>query len=142
MREKSKRIVVGVDGSEPAERALEWAAREAKLRDASLEVVTVWETPIVFAGTGAPMVPSVRDAVEARAEETADHAARRAAALGALATARAVEGHASSVLTDLAGGADLLVVGSRGRGGFGSLLLGSVSTQCAHHATCPVAIVR
>lgn len=142
---RDHRIVVGVDGSEPAERALEWAAREAKLRDSSLEVVSAWEAPVVYVGAGAAAAavnPSLRDAVAARAEETADHACRRAEALGALAEPRAVEGHPASVLAEVSEGAELLVVGSRGRGGFGSLLLGSVSTQCVHHATCPVAIVR
>jgi nucleotide-binding universal stress UspA family protein len=145
MHATTQRIVVGVDGSEPAEQALEWAAREAQLRDATLEVVTAWATPMAYSGVGVPAVafdPSLRDSVAAHAEETADHAARRAVALGAQAIPRTVEGHASNVLLEMSDGANLLVVGSRGRGGFGSLLLGSVSAQCAHHAACPVAIIR
>jgi nucleotide-binding universal stress UspA family protein len=55
---------------------------------------------------------------------------------------KAVEGMAAQVLVDEAAGADLLVVGSRGHGGFAGLLLGSVSQQCAHHASCPVVIIR
>ncbi len=149
MDQKTRRIVVGVDGSEPAERALEWAAGEARLRDADLEVVTAWEASRPLYGAGAADVaavarvePGVRDAVAQHAQTVADHAARRAAARGARAVPHAVEGHVANTLVELSGGADLLVVGNRGHGGFGSLLLGSVSAQCAHHASCPVVIVR
>ncbi len=144
MQPGDERIVVGVDGSRPAEAALEWAADEARRRSATLEVVTVWEAPAAYGGGAVATVTTsaAREPAEARARKIAESAARRAEQIGARAVPRAIEGQVSGVLADLSEHADLLVVGSRGRGGFSSLLLGSVSAQCAHHARAPLVIVR
>jgi nucleotide-binding universal stress UspA family protein len=139
------RIVVGVDGSEGADEALRFALREARVRQARLRVVTVWSVPafvyneVIFTPLGDPMEP-----FRAAAEENLREALARVAddAAGVEIDAGIREGRTASVLVEEARGADLLVVGSRGRGGFAGLLLGSVSSECAHHAPCPVAIVH
>lgn len=138
-------IVVGFDGSPESERALRWAAQEARYRAAPLRVVLAWEAPSQLAA-GAGWVPP-----DEHAREQAGRAARRrlddalARIGGDLAglevEPRAAEGPATTVLLDLARDAALLVVGSRGHGGFAGLLLGSVSQQCVQHASCPVAVV-
>ena len=138
-------IVVGVDGSEPAKRALRWALEEAKLRGTRLSVVTAWHVPGY--AHGAPgFVPilstSVDAAIREAAEAIANEAVEQARAAGVDAEAIITNGQAADVLIESAEGASMLVVGSRGHGGFAGLLLGSVGQQCAHHAACPVAIIR
>lgn len=136
------RIVVGIDGSEAARRALQWAAAEARLRRASLEVVHAWAMPavIAFPYTSANFDPTP---IEQSARATLDAAVD---ALDTSGLAQPVErilvnGGAASAVLEAAKGADLVVVGSRGLGGFSGLLLGSVSHQVAHHAGCPVVVV-
>ncbi len=136
------RIVVGIDGSDTARLALAWAVEEARIRRARLEVVHAWHMPSV---TGYPWVAPTfdLDAFEAAAQRTV------ALALGAVDTDGLVEpitrvvcaGGAASTLLDAAKGADLVVVGSRGLGGFTGLLLGSVGDQVVNHADCPVVVV-
>lgn len=143
----TQRLIVGVDGSVSAHRAVEWAARECEMRDARLELVAVWEVPIGTMGFGyglAVMPEEMTKELQVGAEELLATAAReaRAVAPDVLIETRAVEGQAADVLVHASKDADMLVVGSRGRGGFRELLLGSVSQQCAHYATCPVVIVR
>jgi nucleotide-binding universal stress UspA family protein len=140
-------IVVGVDGSDGSVAALRWAASEARLRGARLRLVAAYSmAPLVTLGT-APM-PSAIEAVEPDLERTAREAIERAiAALGqeldGIETTRAVKyGRAASVVTAAARDADLLVVGSRGLGGFKGLLLGSVSHQCVQHVRCPVVVIH
>jgi nucleotide-binding universal stress UspA family protein len=139
-------IVVGVDGSECARAALEFAAREAALRKARLRIVCAWEIPpAVYAGGFAPALdqPTLdgfRDGAETVAREAV-------AAANELQTAiecegKAVQGQPAEVLLQEARDADLIVVGNRGHGGFASLLLGSVSHQVVQHAPCPVTVVR
>jgi nucleotide-binding universal stress UspA family protein len=138
-------IVVGVDGSEHGERALDWAIEEAKLRGARLVLLSAWHVPAsVYGAPGfAPQLDGRMDKpFEDVAEEVADAAAKRAREAGAEAEPSVRQGQAAEVLIDASGDADLLVVGSRGHGGFAGLLLGSVSAQCAHHAKSPVLIVR
>jgi nucleotide-binding universal stress UspA family protein len=140
-----KTIVVGVDGSEHAERALDWAIEAAKLRGARLVLLSAWHVPaIVYGAPGfAPQLEGRLDKpFEEVAEEVAGAAAKRAREAGAEAETSVRQGQAAEVLIEASGGADLLVVGSRGHGGFAGLLLGSVSAQCAHHAKCPVLIVH
>lgn len=137
------RIVVGIDGSPGAERALRFALGEARLRSAGLRIVSAWMTP-VSAYAGMAFVPTydLREIEQQAAQERVDAAvALLGDTAGVPVEAMAVEGHPADVLIDQAAGADLLVVGSRGLGGFSSLLLGSVSHQVAHHARTPVAIV-
>jgi nucleotide-binding universal stress UspA family protein len=141
----TERIVVGVDGSETAKLAACWAAREAHLRGATLELVTAWEVAPVAYGYGYVAIPEEFLKELARAAEDSVAAALevvRAEAPEAEVQTTVVEGPAARVLLEAAEGAELLVVGCRGLGGFRELVLGSVSQQCAHHARCPVVIVR
>ncbi|HEX5468720.1 MAG TPA: universal stress protein [Gaiellaceae bacterium] len=138
-------IVVGIDGSEHSERALDWAIAEAKIRGTRLELVAAWHVPpAIYMGPGftPPIDESVESAFREVAEEVVGKAAGRARAAGVEAETRLEHGQAAEVLVEASADADLLVVGSRGRGGFAGLLLGSVSTQCAHHASCALVIVR
>lgn len=138
-----QRIVVGVDGSSGSHRALAWAVEEARIRGAAVEAVHVWTTPYV---AGFPYTTLVLD--PAQLEQHAHELL--AAAIAGVDTAGlavpvqpvvAAGGPAEAILAH-AKGADLVVVGTRGRGGFTGLLLGSVSQQVVHHATCPVVIVQ
>ncbi|GAB3971579.1 universal stress protein [Actinoallomurus acanthiterrae] len=133
-------IVVGVDGSEPSKDALRWAARQAQLTGAELRVVRAWRQPVSY---GFPADYADAD-FEGDAREDLDQILEDV--LGGepriSVTAHVVEGHPAQVLIETADGADLLVVGSRGHGAFAGMLLGSVSAHCAHHATCPVLVVR
>ena len=140
--DQTPRVVVGVDGSEASLRALQWALEEARLRQATLDVVHTWNRPVASEVTVIPVTDVSVEGARDRAEEVLDACLERVRP-GEVPVERIVsEGSAAGVLIDVAQGAELLVVGSRGRGGFSSLLLGSVSHQCALHAPCPVAIVR
>jgi len=137
-------IVVGVDGSDESKEALRWALEEARLRDATVRAVYAWRDPYVLApGFGLPEDFEF-DALRERAVETLD--AVVADAVGTTSDVHVdgvvAEGPAGSVLVQAAEDAELLVVGSRGHGGFVGLLLGSVSQQCVTHAPCPVLVVR
>jgi nucleotide-binding universal stress UspA family protein len=138
------RIVVGIDGSDQSKEALRWALDEARLRDASVDVVYAWTMP-VYVGYGAA-AGAVIDPAEIRqaAREKIDTVVEEVVGgkRDVQIERKAVEGLAAAALVEEAEGADLLVVGSRGHGGFAGLLLGSVSQQCSHHAPCPVVIVR
>jgi nucleotide-binding universal stress UspA family protein len=138
------RIVVGFDGSEPSERALAWATEEAKLRGAVLEIVMAWEVAgVVYAYGYVPsLLPSLEEEARDAAEKILAETAEKARAAGVEVETEARRGQAADELVEAAEGADLLVIGSRGHGGFTGLLLGSVSAQCAHHARCPLVIVR
>ena len=137
-------IVVGTDGSQHAERALEFAAEEARRRDATVRVVTAWHVPpAVYGPAFAPMAnPSVEDATEEDARQVAGRAAEILRARGLEAEAVVCHAQAADALVEQAHDAGLLIVGSRGHGGFSGLLLGSVGQQCAHHAPCPTVVVR
>ena len=139
------RIVVGIDGSEHSKQALEWALAEAKLRSAELRVIYAWMLPVYATGygfaPGALIDPvAMADSARSQLDKTLDDVAGYTKDV--TIERKAVEGMAAQVLVEEAKGADLLVVGSRGHGGFAGLLLGSVSQQCAHHASCPVVIIR
>ena len=138
-------IVVGVDGSGGSAQALEWAMKEAAARRTALTVLTVHQ---VAAGhwTGTPLVYPEDRAQQEKARAAAEGAvAKIAADLGDAAPAQvhvhAVSGLAARELIKASADADLLVVGSRGAGGFTGLLMGSVSTQVVNHAACPVVVV-
>ena len=137
-----KKIVVGIDGSPGSARALEFALAEGRLRGAVVEAVFVWHVPAAVYGGGglAPAVIDTED-LEEGAKAQLDEILDRADADGVEVERAVREGQPAEVLVEEAERADLLVVGSRGLGGFRGLLLGSVGQQCAHHARCPVVIV-
>jgi nucleotide-binding universal stress UspA family protein len=139
-----RRIVVGVDGSPSSSAALAWAVRQAGLTGACVEAVIAWHAPAMSGA--APFGPGVLD--------DWDYGAWAANALTGVikqtvdpdgpvrVSATVREGNTAQVLLEAANGADLLVVGSRGHGGFAEAMLGSVGQACVHHAQCPVVIVR
>jgi nucleotide-binding universal stress UspA family protein len=140
-------IVVGVDHSAGARAALAFAHEEARLRDATLRVVHAWQFGYIgYSGfeVGAPAfggdIQKLREGAAAALEATLQDAIPDLGDVNV--ERRLVEGSAGAVLVDESRDAILLVVGSRGHGGFAQLLLGSVSQQCAQHAECPVVIVR
>ncbi len=144
MSDGEPHIVVGIDDSLGARHALHWAAREAKLRHARLDVIHVWAVPAQWAqGYGVEWTIDLEvlggDA-QSVAEELVAGMLTEAERPEKL-TVNAIEGNASSVLLEASKSADLLVVGTRGRGGFARLLLGSVSSAIVHHAVCPVVII-
>jgi nucleotide-binding universal stress UspA family protein len=137
-------IVVGVDGSASARAALRFAFEEARIRGARLRVVAAWHVPLtVYEGAYVPMDPSLGEELETNTREAVESALADAGDVAADVDFDTIvrEGQAATVLLEEAEHADLLVLGSRGLGGFRGLLLGSVSQQCAHHASCPVVIV-
>ncbi|MHA6781968.1 universal stress protein [Pseudonocardia saturnea] len=145
------RVVVGMDGSPGGRAALAFALHDAARRRAGVEVVTAFETAETLAALcGAPVssIGSTARIHEAVLQETArlvdDVSAEVADGLAHLpaVTVTAVGGGAAEVLTRAGRDADLLVVGSRGRGGFASMVLGSVGLQCVLHASCPVTVVH
>jgi nucleotide-binding universal stress UspA family protein len=140
-----QRIVVGVDGSPSARAALKWAVRQAALTGSTLEAVIAWHYPSMYGGFGMAPVSAV-DVVnfdEIAAKTLTEEIAEAVDPANSVqVTAKVAEGNPAQVLLDAAEGADLLVVGSRGRGGFTGALLGSVSQHCANHASCPVVIIR
>ena len=139
MSDETSRVVVGVDGSPSSEQALAVALEEARLRDALLEVVHVYPTLPLVGNTG----PELRAQGEAAARATLDEILARAPSTeGVRVAARVIGGNPAEVLIEESRDAVLLVVGTRGLGGFRALVLGSVSNQCVHHAHCSVVVVR
>ena len=136
-------IVVGVDGSAGSVQALRVALREARLRGAALKVVNAWHIPAIAFEAGWVAAPFDLSEYPKSAQQILDKSLEQAgvATSGVEVTTVVREGQAAEGICEEAEGADLLVVGSRGFGGFRGLLLGSVSQQCAHHAPCPVLIV-
>lgn len=135
------RVVVGVDGSPESKAALRWAGAMARRSGAIIDAVTVWSVPVTFGWDSAGLygIDWHGDA-EKSVIVTVDSVfgADRPAGLRTFT----LEGDPTHKLIEHAAGAQLLVLGSRGRGGFKGLLLGSVSSKCAAHATCPVLIVH
>ena len=135
----SGRIVVGVDGSSSSEEALRWAIGQARLTGQPVDAVISWEIPVNY--SVGPLLDldwegaatsTLKDAiVKAVDSPDADRVSQRV-----------VKGHPAQVLLDAAADAGLLVVGSRGRGGFKGMLLGSVSQHVVARAACPVVVVR
>ena len=134
------RIVVGVDGSESSMAALRWAVRQAKLTGSSVDAVIAWRVP---SGYGlAPIADGGLDFEGDAKKILADALNEVGGAANVVIRPTVVEGYPADVLVWSARGADLLVVGSRGHGGFTSALLGLVSHHCVHHASCPVLVIR
>jgi nucleotide-binding universal stress UspA family protein len=138
------RIVVGIDGSRHSQRALEWAVREAALRQVPLTVIAVYRSVYAFWGGGVELPPDRTIADKTR--EDAREATDKALALAGdeqpeSVTVEAISGLPADELIRASEDADLVVVGARGTGGFARLLLGSVGNQVACHARCPVVII-
>jgi nucleotide-binding universal stress UspA family protein len=135
------RIVAGIDGSESSLDALQWAARQAQLTGSTLEVITTWDWP-VDVGWSVPLPEDYDPA--AGAQDVLDHALEpiRKAYPDVDIQPRPVEGHPAPALVEASQEADLLVIGSRGRGKFAGMLLGSVSQYCVTNAHCAVTVVR
>jgi nucleotide-binding universal stress UspA family protein len=134
------RIIVGVDGSPASLGALEWAVHQGELTGAVVEAVTSWQFPATYGGY--PIAAAATD-LQADAQLVQDNAVKEA--LGDEATSvlrRVAQGHPVRVLLDVAAGADMLVVGSRGHGGFTGLLLGSVSEHVVARAPCAVVVIK
>jgi nucleotide-binding universal stress UspA family protein len=137
----TRRIVVGIDGSEGSRRALRWAISEAERSGGVIEAVTVWQSPFAFGGTFGVHVDehNIEDAARMRLEATVAGVAGDDPAVRIDHVV--AEGDPAWVLCHRASGADLLVVGSVGHGPFAGVALGSVSTRCAQCSPCPVVIV-
>jgi nucleotide-binding universal stress UspA family protein len=134
-------VVVGVDGSPASKDALRWAADYARITGAPLRVVSAWHWPVSV--VGALPVPEGFDPMQdAQTSLEADVSDVLGAAPGIALTTEVVGGAAAAILIEESQNASLLVVGSRGRGGFAGLLLGSVSEHCTRYAACPVVVVR
>lgn len=138
---ESGTIVVGVDGSAPSQRALEWALRQAEATGAIVVAVRAWTVPTGY-GTGALTVPGVQWHADAEKSLEAAVALTSGERLEVPVRRLVAEGHPVTVLLAQAKGADLLVVGSRGHGGFVGAMIGSVSRHVVNHAPCPVVVIR
>lgn len=133
-------LVVGVDGSADATRALDWAIDEARRRGLKMLLVHGVEVGAAAAspyGTG-----MVLEQLEEAGHMVLDEGARRVRDAGLEVDTRMEVGSGAHALIEASRGAELMVVGSRGHGGFVGMLLGSVSSACTHHAHCPVVVVR
>jgi nucleotide-binding universal stress UspA family protein len=138
-------IIVGFDGSDHSRRALEWAIREAAARRAPLTVLTVsqavagyWGAPVAYPGDQ-DLTSQARELAQKETDSALEQAGPGSRPPSV--TVQAVTDLPAEALLQAAAGADMLVVGSRGAGGFKRLLLGSVSTQVTHHARCPVVVI-
>lgn len=149
-------VVVGVDGSTGAREALRWALSEGRLRNAPVRVVHAWTFGYIgssvegFAYWEGPISPYSSSAgidlsdMRSAAEELLERSLAKVGdeTEGVEIERQVVQGAAAAILVSAVDPTDLLVVGSRGHGGFVGLLLGSVSQQCVHHAPCPVVVVH
>ena len=137
---KGRRIVTGTDGSPASLLALEWAARQAELTGASLEVIAVWKWPNTFGWGSIPdgfnPASDARDILEPTIASLEKEHPEIAVAY------KIVEGHPALELVAASKSAELLVVGSRGHGEFTGMLIGSTSEYCVANAACPVVVIR
>jgi len=135
------RIVVGVDGSPASKAALRWAVRQAELTGGSVDALIAWQHPVGY-GWPSPVLQSF-DFVGSARQALADAVTQTVGATPQVDIRQhVVQDHPAAALLKAADGAELLVVGNRGHGGFTETLLGSVSQHCVHHARCPVIVVR
>lgn len=148
MSERERKIVVGIEGSGGAKAALKWAIQEAKFRHATIVVATAFSPSWVPVSPDFTYIPVDNFNVEDEVGRMQEHIAQEV--LEEIGSEKAdikyvrKKGSPADTLIAIAEAedADMLVVGSRGRGGVRGLLLGSVSHQIAHHGSCPVVIVR
>jgi len=136
----AQRIVVGFDGSEAAEKALNWAIGEAERSGSILDIVTAWMFPMALGYAFTTTVHEVQAAAQGVVDRAITHAAE--VAPDVVVRGETTEQPPAPALVAAGNGADLLVVGSRGLGGFNGLLLGSVSQYCARNAVCSVVVVH
>ncbi|MFF3518106.1 universal stress protein [Streptomyces sp. NPDC002573] len=141
MEESGPRVVVGIDGSASSHGALRWAVRYADQISGSVDAVAAWELPGMYGWSG-PVVDTALDEDNARQRLVQELRDVLGAEGASSVRALLVRGNPADVLLRAAEGAEALVVGSHGRGGFARALLGSVSHRVAQHANCPVVIVR
>jgi nucleotide-binding universal stress UspA family protein len=137
-------IVVGIDGSKSSEPALRFAAQEAELHSVKLRVVIAWHiSPTIYMSTSA-LAQTDPTELEEDARQVAAEEVERVLGAGRSENIEVVarQGDAAGVMIDESKRAQILVVGSRGHGGFTGLLLGSVGQQCASHSYCPVVIMH
>jgi nucleotide-binding universal stress UspA family protein len=136
-----RRIVVGVDGSPSSMTALRWAILQAELTECAVDAVTAWRLPSRY---GFAAVMDRATDFEGDARKVLADALNEVSSVepDVIIRSSVVEGHPAEVLVRAARGADMLVVGSRGHGGFTGAVLGSVSQYCVHHAPCPVLVIR
>src|SRR5215469_2860172 len=138
-------IVVGIDGSHHASHALDWAMTEAGVRKADLTVIAVNSVPAGYWTKSPVTTAGDTERVEEIRKSAQEEVDKAAAALGdqqpKSVSVVALSGFPVQTLVDASEQSDLLVVGSRGGGGFGALFLGSVSSQVVHHAKCPVVVI-
>jgi nucleotide-binding universal stress UspA family protein len=139
-RSPEPRIVVGVDGSEQSKQALRWAARLAEVFGARIDVIGAWQIPAATGWTVATNDWNPQEDTEKLLVAVVDEVFGTQRPRDLLAVAR--EGNAAHVLIEASRKATLVVVGSRGHGGFAGLLLGAVSAHVAEHAHCPVVVVH
>lgn len=140
------RVVVGVDGSKGGDVALRYALQEAARRGADVDVVSAWEPPIRSLAETFGLEPYDRTRWDSAHERAAHEHVDQVLAEEPGGAERRVEVHArtgrpADILVEAARGADLLVVGHRGRGGVSGVALGSVGLHCVMHAPCPVLVV-
>ncbi|HWF42787.1 MAG TPA: universal stress protein [Acidothermaceae bacterium] len=131
-------IVVGVDGSDESVKATAWAAEQARATGGTLELLIVWARPMSY---GLPLVVGGYNP-EHEAQAVVEKAASGIDLPADRLRTHVVNAAPALALVERSKSADLLVVGSRGHGGFAELLLGSVSDHCVHHASCTVVVVR
>lgn len=135
-------VVVGIDGSAAAHAALRFALDEARMRGCRLVAMHAFDLP-AFVDAPHALVPTLLDDLRTASADLLDEAFETVGGVGDVEVERrTAQGLPARALVEASKGAELLVIGSRGRGGFAGLLLGSVSQQCAHHAHCPIAIVH
>lgn len=134
------RIVVGVDGSPSSVRALRWAIRQAGFTGSVVDAICAWQYPVSYGWAVTDLNPQIGEL----AGQALEKAIAEACPAGESVEIRShvLEQSPAQALIAAAEGADLLVVGSRGHGGFTGMLLGSVSQHCVNHAPCPVLVVR
>lgn len=138
--DESPRIVVGVDGSEPSKKALRWAVQQAELVGGCVDAVAAWEYQDAYVWLADANRVRFDDETSAMLTKTIDEVLGSEPAVEVRPQVR--HGDPATMLLEVADGATLLVVGSRGHGAFVGALLGSVSLRCVHHANCPVVVVH
>ncbi|MDA8270761.1 MAG: universal stress protein [Actinomycetota bacterium] len=134
------KIIVGVDGSPSSNAPLEWAAQEAEIRGSTLELIHAWNYPnLGYEGYVAVLEDFEKDA-SALLNEVVASVRKNYPNLKLVSSP--IQGPTAQTIMDRAKEADMVVVGSRGRGGFSALLLGSVGQQLVHHCPAPVVIIH